>query len=351
MKFNPTMFRLFAIIAIGSGLTVMIVLSSGLDRDGDAKLEQPSASVSQSADTPDIQAQTKDPTARAAQRKNQPRRDADPVTMAQIKVWQNSNSTSDRIKAVLALRDMNTMAAVKLLTWFLDDVVDAVAIEAIDALTNIALNSDFDVEIFDALQEKALDQYYAFRNQAIVAAAMIGPDQAMLQIVSKVMQDGGEEAFNAATRAMSFIATADCVPHLKVVLEQSDDPMITKSAANTLMEINTPESIAIVTALLSGTTEQSQKLGAWALTRRENAENAALLSRAITSGTLQDGAIKLVACSPTAADVFNDIFENQAINNQEKANLLKLISNFTYFGSSKTRNEMAKTVFSASRQQ
>jgi HEAT repeat protein len=346
MVMKSFLFRLLGAVAIGLGMIVILILGFDYLKSGRSvhdsavhaarkensgfKIADPMKSRSESVKT---KPPAMNPSGKA-------------VTMGDIEELRNSNSISDRIKAVLALREMKNEEAVAMLAGFLDDVDDAVVLEAIDALGAIALSGDLGGKVFDLLEKRAMDPYFAFRSQAVVTAAMIGLDERMMPIISAVMEDGSDEALSAATRAMSFIASEACIPHLAAVLAKSDDPAILKSAANTLIKIDTAESLAVVTALLNGSTDAQQELAAWALTRTKNAGSTTLLSEAIASDTLKESAVSVIASSPAGAEVFSDLFENRNLDNERKINLLKFISNYSKYGTSETRNEMAKTVSS-----
>jgi len=198
----------------------------------------------------------------AQKRKKRP----DNLAFDQLKESVFADDAATRMRAALELRNVHSPESIALLSELLNDVDDAVMSEAIDALCVIGRNSEYGEMVFNLLEEKAKDTHYPFRSKAIVTAAMLGMDDQMMPIIADILEKDPEKYASDASRAMTFIAAEWCVPYLEKVLQiSSSDPETSFTASVTLLEINTPESIAIVEQYLYDKNDATQALGAKAL--------------------------------------------------------------------------------------
>lgn len=251
---------------------------------------------------------------------------------------------SERLRTVMDLRKEGSEEAIKHLLTFIDDSSDAVAMEAIDALGYIALNSEHGEMIFNILKEKAQEQMYPFRSHALVTAAMLGMDEQMMPIIAGIMTEGNNESMAAASRAMTFIASEECIPYLKKILDNTTDPTLSRNAINVLRKIDTPEAMEALSIMLNDEEPSKQNMATWALSRTDDEHNKTLLINAINAGTLTDEALGIVASSPAGANILRDVLENEATTKKQMLDLLKIISENTQEGASATRDETADLI-------
>ncbi|MCK5231654.1 MAG: HEAT repeat domain-containing protein, partial [Desulfobulbaceae bacterium] len=160
----------------------------------------------------------------------------------------NDEDISAKFRAILSLRQELSQEAIDILLRFLHDKDGAVVSEAIDTLGFIGLNnSDLKDLVFGILEEKAKDKDFAAAGHALITAAILTEDNRILPVILDYVseEDEGLKAF--AARAMSFIATPECIAPLKVVVEGCDDPQVHRNAFNILARIdNTPEALDLL---------------------------------------------------------------------------------------------------------
>ena len=251
----------------------------------------------------------------------------------------NNPDISARFRAILSLRQELSPEAIDILSQFLNDTDVAVVTEAIDALGFIGLNnSDLEDLVFQILEEKAKDKDFSAAGHALITAAMLTEDNRILPVILDYVseEDEGLKAF--AARAMSFIASPECIAPLKVVLEGCDDPQVHRNAFNILARIDTPEAVALLQQYIRSQDEDKQARSAWALSRQNKEEHNDILIEAIANHSLPQKGISLVASSPAAHEVFGTILQRYDTEKKDKIFLLKLLADNAWMASADVRS-------------
>ena len=254
-------------------------------------------------------------------------------------------SIADDMQQILDLRDQPNIASVNLLAEFLKSENPAILAEAIDALGSIALtNEDLKLQVFSILAEKARDQGFPERGSALVTAAMIGDTEDILTLVAEFSSSVFEEDQAIATRALSFVATPDCIPLLDEIIKTAYDPKIQKNAMAVLSKINTPEAIDIILASLNDSSGENQTTAIWALTRFSDPQKNEMLLTELVEGDLSDESLSVLARSNSASDVFGNALQSDSVSVDQKIAWLKVLADNSLMSSGKVRNSVAQSV-------
>ncbi len=252
-----------------------------------------------------------------------------------------SPDSSERIHALLSLRDEKTEEAIGVLAQFLEDKDPRVSSEAIGALTFIGLHSELGDMVYAILEEKARDRNFLARSKALVSAAMFGKDDLILPVIGEFLPEKedelSQEVIYTAARAISFVNSPACLPYVKRLIEISDDPRVQRIACNKLSKMDSAEAIEILNEILISDDAKAQSFVVWALSREDNPAFNQTLSEAIKRGELQADALSVVARSPSAPSIFGDVMESYVITNEEKITYLKSIAEHTINAPSEIR--------------
>ncbi|MCD4754830.1 MAG: HEAT repeat domain-containing protein [Deltaproteobacteria bacterium] len=260
-----------------------------------------------------------------------------------LEALSDPNGTA-RVQAILSLRNYPTPEAVDILSRFLDDKETAVVSEAIDTLGVIGSDSEIKDLVLNLLEEKARDKEFSARGQALITASMLGKDNRMLPVISDYISEGDDTGRDLAVRAMSFIASPECIPHLSKLLDESDDQEIHENASHILAEIDTPEAFSILHNQLISLDEDRQSSTAWALSVQNSPEFNDVLKEAIADNTLRKGAISIVATSAAAPAVFSELLQDDDIKKEDKIFWLKILAEKTIDSSVAVRSGVASAV-------
>jgi hypothetical protein len=242
--------------------------------------------------------------------------------------------------AVLDLRKHLTLESVELLAQFLDDSDRVIREEAIDALGYIGLNSGLSEEVFKILLEKARDKNFSSHGQALITAAMLGRDQHLLPVINDYISESDQERLSYAVKAMSFIATPDCIPSLIRVLDLNNDPDIQKNVFMILAKIDTPEARNLLREYVLSLDPKEQMNSAWALARLNKDAYNSILIDAIEKDELDEYAIGTIAASPVAPEVFEELFQKEGLDPERREKLLKILARNAAYAPGDTRKAL-----------
>jgi len=260
-----------------------------------------------------------------------------------LAVLEDENAdTAALINAILSLREVFSREAVELLTKFLALEDEAVLAEAIDTLGFIGLNSEQKNLVLSTLLEKAKDKDFLFRGPALVTAAMLGVHERTLPVVAQYIDGEGDGGKDFAIRAMAFIATPECVPLAREILESTKDWEIRKGAYALLAKIDTPEAAQLLRDGLYSDDEDKQVGSAWALSRGTDEKHSAALVEAVRAGSLAKDAMGVIARSPAASEVFRSTLSDQTIPKEYRLQLFDVLAANTAKASGKVRNSVAE---------
>ena len=247
------------------------------------------------------------------------------------------SDVSARMYAVLDLRKHLTLESVELLAQFLDDSDRVIREEAIDALGFIGLNSGLSEEVFKILLEKARDKNFSSHGQALITAAMLGRDQHLLPVINDYISESDQERLSYAVKAMSFIASPDCIPSLIRVLDLNNDPDIQKNVFMILAKIDTPEARNLLREYVLSLDPKEQMNSAWALARLNKDAYNSILIDAIEKDELDEYAIGTIAASPVAPEVFEELFRKEGIDPARKEKLVRILTRYAQYAPGDTR--------------
>jgi HEAT repeat protein len=249
-----------------------------------------------------------------------------------------------RVQTVLSIRNYPSPEAVDILSRFLDDKDAAVVSEAIDTLGVIGLDSEVKDLVLELLEEKARDKEFSARGQALITASMLGEDDRMLPVISDYISEGDDTGRDVAVRAMAFIASPECIPYLRKLLDESRDSEVHRNALHILTKIDTPEAFSILNGQLISSDEEMQTASAWAISAHNSSEFNEVLKEAISDNTLKKGAVSVVATSPAAPAVFSELLQDDDIEKGDKISWLKILAENTIDSPSSVRSGVASAV-------
>jgi HEAT repeat protein len=251
-----------------------------------------------------------------------------------------------RFQAVMALRERKDPEAVRLLQKFLNDPDNAVVSEAIDTLGYIGLNSDLKGIVFEILADRAQDKSFNLRGDALITAAMLGEKEQVVSLIAEFVAENYEGSDAAAVRAMAFALSPELVPHITTLVERNDNPGVQRECFSLLARINNSKAIDLLEKYLRSDTPGEQAGSVWALSRQNDAYHNQILVAAIAGKTLQHEAVGEVARSPAAGAVFSELFENSNVDDRQRINWLKIMSNNVSSAPGDVRNAMADVALS-----
>ncbi len=256
----------------------------------------------------------------------------------------NDPDVSVRMRAVRSLWNKLTPESVELLAMFLDDNETVVTEEAIDALGHIATKSELGEEVFDILMAKVVDTDFRSRGPALLTAASIGDSETVLPVIDIILEEQNESAREVAVRAIAFVNGPEAVPYLTRILAESGSREMQRNAYNLLIKANTEESQQAIKEAVYSPERETQVNTVWALARHNTEANIQILSEAVTTKSLGDDSLSILAGSRAAPGVFKEAFESYSLTNTDKRNLLRVIANNTQLAPVDVRNQTAEVV-------
>ena len=255
-----------------------------------------------------------------------------------------SPDVSVRMEAVRLLWKKMTPESVELLAMFLDDKESAVAEEAIDALGHIAKNSELDEEVFAILIARATDKNFQSRGAALLTAAMVGDPDQLLPVIGSILEEQNQSAREYAVRAIAFVNGPEAVPYLKKILAEGGSRELQRTAYSLLIKAGSEEALQILKNDAYSQEREKQVNTVWALSRSNTDANTQILSDAVTTKTLGDESLSIIAASRAAPRVFGDAFQSDNLTNTDKRNLLRVISDNSSMASKDVRNQTADVI-------
>ena len=258
----------------------------------------------------------------------------------------NNPDISARFRAILSLRQELSPEAIDILSQFLNDTDGAVVSEAIDTLGFIgSQNSKLKDLVFRILEEKAKDKDFVAAGHSLITAALLTENNRILPVILDYVSEENEGQKAFAARAMSFIATPECIAPLKMVVEGCDDPQVQRNAFNILARIdNAPEAVALLQQYMRSQDEDKQARSAWALSRQNKEDHNDILIEAIANHSLPKKGISVVATSPAAHEVFGTILQRYDTEKKDKIFLLKLLADNAWKASDDVRTGIVDSV-------
>jgi len=231
-----------------------------------------------------------------------------------------------RVQIVRQLRYAESEEAIETLYTFLYDDNPAVIKSALNSLAFVGKDGLFKEKVYDILIEKAKDQQFNERGQALVIASMYEPDPKVFAVISDFIteedKNGTKKAY--AVKALAAIATPNCIAYLNKILEGTTDPNIQKEALYTLSRIENDQAVATLQDKLTSQDSQTQLDTSWALAQQNKPEYNQMLSEVISNRKLNDDAIAVVARSPAGPVLLKDVLANDNLDRQEKVSILNI---------------------------
>ena len=249
-----------------------------------------------------------------------------------------------RMQAVMSLRNQTSPEAIELLEMFLDDQEQAVIAEALDTLGFIGLNSEHKAMAFEILAEKAQDENFIGRGNALITAALLDEEGQIFPIIGEYIAENDDASTKSAVRAMAFLDDPKCVPYLAKIAAESQDPEILQISYNVLAKIETDDALALLQDGVLSQERDKQASSVWALSRLNNEQHNEILADAMDRHKLGYDSLSIVAKSPAAPRLFGKALQRNDITTKEKIELLKVLDKNTINASGKVRNEIADTV-------
>jgi HEAT repeat protein len=253
-----------------------------------------------------------------------------------------------RITTVRELRGEFTAEAVDFLARFLDDEHPAVVSEAMIALVHAGLNSDeLKVTVYEILEERAKDNDFFSREEALVFASQLGYDNRILPVISSYISEREESSLDAAARALSFISDPAAGPYLEVLLKKSSDQDVLDTSARNLVRVAPQQAYDLL--LEAGLAEdKKQSLDknktnslAWAVSLENTPEGNTVLKEGIEKRWFSENTVSMIASSPSAPGVFGELLQT-GIPKEDKIALLRTLSeNGSDASSEDTRSAIA----------
>ena len=257
----------------------------------------------------------------------------------------NNPDISARFRAILSLRQELSQEAIDILSRFLNDTDGAVVSEAIDTLGFIGSNnSKLKDLVFRILEEKAKDKDFVAAGHSLITAALLTEDNRILPVILDYVSEENEGQKAFAARAMSFIASPECIAPLKMVLEGCDDPQVQRNAFNILARIDTPEAVDLLQQHIHSPDQDKQVRSAWALSSQNKKEYNDILIEAIINHKLPKKGISVVATSPAAHEVFAKVLQRYDTEKKDKIFLMKLLADNAWKASEDVRSGIVDSV-------
>lgn len=256
----------------------------------------------------------------------------------------NDPNTAVRLQAVLSLRKHPSEEAIHLLSRFLKDKDITVVSEVIDTLGFIGLTSGLTDMVYDILEEKAKDTGFPARGQALLSAAMLGKDDRILSVISEYISEKDDQGKLFAVRALSFIANEECIPQLRRLLDECEDPELHRNAYHILAKIDTPEALDLLQKYMGSSDEDTQANSAWALSRENKEEFNQVLEEAVANRNLGKKAISVLAKSPSAPEVFAKVLQRDDVEKEDKISWMKILAENTINAPSEVRQGIVSAV-------
>ena len=246
-----------------------------------------------------------------------------------------------RVRAIQSLIDHASPEAIRLLESFLVDGDHVVIQEIIDTLGAIGMNSDFKALAFEVLAKIAREKDNPFKGHALITAAMFMEGDKLLPIIDEFLAEENNYHDAMAVRAMTFIASPECVPFLTEILAREKDPQVQKNGLIILARIGTEEAFELFKENISSKTGHEQANTVWALTRAENDLYYAMLTEAILNDQLYHEALSIIATSQAAPEIYNHILTSEDVSDEDKQYYLNTLANNASHSPGSVRNGIA----------
>jgi HEAT repeat protein len=265
--------------------------------------------------------------------------------IAQVTAGMNSQNLNARYKAIWLLQDHPSPEAVDLLTLFLKDENPDVVEEAIGALAFLVRRDGrLKDMVYDVLAQKAGDQEFVLRGEALVHAAIVAQDNRVLPLVEKLIQDDPSRGKAFASRTLTSVASAESVPYLKVILEETEEAAARRNALATLMRIESPDAVALLQEHMLSEEPEKQAQSTWALSRQNKPEHNEVLTVAMAEGRLSPEAVANVVKSPAAPTVFGGLLSQEELDKERKVELLQALAADGLYNTEEVRAELVSVI-------
>jgi len=266
-----------------------------------------------------------------------------------LKAALNEPNPGDRIKAILGLRKIKTEESIRALEQFLNDKNNGVVEEALDALLAIGAESDeLKGQVFAILVNRAQDEDFVERDEALVGAARLGLDNQILPVIQSFIEtqdeNGAEELRMAAARALTFVNPDAGIDQAIKLVELSNDPTINRIAFNIFAKSDSPVSLEILKESLNSNDKTKQMNGVWALTRKSNPKFNAIIKEALIENSLGKDALAMIAQSPSAPDVFQEVFSSNEVSRENQLACLKVLEEHALNAPNEVRRGLKTTL-------
>ena len=265
------------------------------------------------------------------------------------------SSSSDR-KSVAALltqcaefRYHPSPEAVAFLSSLLNHEDKTVVTRAIDTLGVIAKNPEYSEMILKVLKQRAGDKQFPEHYLALLTATRIGKKEMLPTISEYINSNQGDVATRSqdyayALRALTYIATPECVPYVQSLLARDLDAQTRGYCFMTLAKINTPETVAILEQNAFSPKKEDQRSSVMALSTLNRPEVNASLARGIQKNRFDETIILGLADSPSAGDIFGQLLISNETSRDLKIELIEKLSQYASTRSGGARQSMTAAI-------
>ncbi len=265
-------------------------------------------------------------TAKAEEKFDQPSQDNDANLLEVGRKALDNPDVTARVQIVRKLRNEKSEESVELLYTFLNDDNKAVIGSALNSLAFIGKDGPLEDKVYGILIEKAKDEEFYERGQALIIAAHFDKDYSTLPIISDYVSkdDEYETGKRYAVKALAAIANPECVEYLKAILKDSKDPDIHRHALHTLSRIESDEALELLEKNMHAADTQAQLDTTWALSQQNKPEYNQILAEALTMRQLNEEAITIVARNAAGPVLLEEVLASNAFDKKEKISILEI---------------------------
>ncbi len=271
--------------------------------------------------------------------------------MADARRAVNDPDIATRVQAVRQLRNETSEEAFVLLQGCLSDPSSLVVTSALNSLAFLGDKEAFGEKVFEILREKAVDENFPERGQALVIGALFSGDDRLLPVISDYIaagtEGGGDNTANirSAAQALVAIGSPACVDPLQQILDASNDPDVHRMAFATLANIDSPEAVNILQQHLRDFSDTADQLNsAMALAAMNKPEYNDILVETLVNEEVDDQVLAAISRSPAGPAVFEKVIYHNEMDKAEQMKYLDIMQKSMLLCTDKTRAGIMETV-------
>jgi HEAT repeat protein len=277
--------------------------------------------------------------------------EAKPDYLAEARRAVNDPDIAVRVQAVRQLRNETSEEAFGLLQDCLNDPSSQVVTSALNSLAFLGDKEVFGEKVYEILRERAVDENFPERGQALIIAALFTRDDRMLPVISDYISadaGGSEEDRMAniryAAKALIAIKSPACVDPLQQILASSQDPTVRQMVFDTLARIEDPASSAILQQNLRYGDAANRLNSASALAAMNKPEYNDILVETLVNEEVDDQVLAAISRSPAGPAVFEKVIYRNETDKAEQIKYLDIMQNSMLMCPDKTRAGILNTV-------